>query len=594
MNVQTSGAPRRRSRKTKAKAPAKASKRDHVAIAAAFARDVLTGAFPAGAHFRAAVVRQNTDLGRQGRDFPFVFDPEVGAKACRFLELLPHVEGPKKGKAAELEPWQVWAISTAYGWVNKVTGYPRFRRVTLFMPKGQGKTFLGAGLAIHTLATGDLGEKVFSAATTREQASLSFQTARMMLNLAPDVRDHFGLVVEQHRIMRPESGSYFKPVSSEANSVEGILPAFILEDEIHAHSKRDLHDNLRSSAAKLPYSRQVVISTAGFDMSPKAIGYEVYCYARDILTGSVQDDSQFALLIEADRQTADGKAVDPWDPATWRQANPNMGVSVDPVEVGNEANEARQVPSKQPSFLTKRLGWWVQGSKSWLGDMAAYDRCLDPDMDRSMFVGKKAFIGLDLALTRDLTSKADVFVRLGEDGQRHYYVWCTTYLPSESPTLQEGNDTLRVWGEQGHLVFTPGPVMNLNLVRDDVLVTAQEHPGSEVCYDQQYGAQLAADVAESGLAEPVVIRQGWVTQSGPMKEIEAAILSGRFHHNGDPVLRWCFGNVLAVADRNGNIVPDRQNDARKIDAAVATINAVVRAMLSDGDGSAPAFYSLDT
>ena len=53
---------------------------------------------------------------------------------------------------------------------------------------------------------GKLGEKVYSAATTRDQAGLSFQTARMMLNLKPEVRDHFGLVVEQHQIVRPESG----------------------------------------------------------------------------------------------------------------------------------------------------------------------------------------------------------------------------------------------------------------------------------------------------------------------------------------------------------------------------------------------------
>ena len=64
-----------------------------------------------------------------------------------------------------------------------------------------------------------------------------------------------------------------------------------------------------------------------------------------------------------------------------------------------------------------------------------------------------------------------------------------------------------------------------------------------------------------------------------MKELEAAVLTGRFHHDGNPVLTWCVGNVVAQADRNGNIAPTRESDGRKIDCAVALINAMVRAML---------------
>lgn len=552
------------------KRAAKPKKRDHVKMAAAFAASVLDGSFPAGELLVAAVKRQARDLERQSEDgFPYIFDEEVGAKACRFLELLPHVEGPLKGRKVLLEPWQVWAVLVAYSWVNRVTGYPRFRRLTMFLSKGQGKTFLAAGLALHTIATGTFGEKVFSAATTRDQAGLSFQTARMQLNLAPEVRDHFGLVVEQHRIVRPESNSVFRPVSSEANSAEGILPAFILEDEIHAHKTRDLHDNLRSSAAKLPYSRQVVISTAGFDMSPQAIGYEVYCYARDILTGAVQDDSQFALLISADRQ------LDPWDPATWRQANPNMGVSIDPVEVANEANEAKQVPTKQPSFFTKRLGWWVQSASAWL-DLGAWDKCVDPAMRRQDFDGQAGFIGLDLAQTRDLTARVAVFTEHRDDGL-HYFVFCQAYAAEQSPTFKGGNDSLRVWADMGFITRGPGAALDLNIVRDDLLEDGSRNPGSEVCYDAHFAAQLVADL--EGAVMMVKIRQGALTQSAPMKELEAAVLTGRLHHDGNPVLRWCVGNVVARADRNGNIAPDRESEGKKIDCAVALVNAMVRASL---------------
>lgn len=577
MSSSVQGVSRRRSRAKKA-AP---KKRDHAAIAAAFARDVLDGTFPAGRLLRAAVKRQVEDLKRTpSADFPFRFDPEVGAKACRFLELLPHVEGPKTGTRVQLEGWQVWGVFTLNGWVHTVTGYPRFRRATMFMPKGQGKTFLGAGMALDPLARGKLGEKVYSAATTRDQAGLSFQTARMMLNLAPDVRDHFGLVVEQHQIVRPESGSHFKPISSEANSAEGKIPAFILEDEIHAHKTRELHDNLRSMAAKLPYSRQVVISTAGFDMSPQAIGWEVYCYARDILLGAVKDDSQFALLIEADRVHEDGTAVDPWKPETWRQANPNLGVSIDEVEVANEANEARQVPSKQASFFTKRLGWWVQAANAFIGDLSKWDALADPSLRLEDFAGEQAFIGGDLGSTLDLTAKVVVFARDHEDGKRHYYVFSRCFLAEDSATLRDGNDTLRVWADQGHLVLTPGPAMDVGIVLDALVGDLEAFPGSEVCLDPWGAIALVQGLNSAGYENQVVqIRQGAKTQSPAMKELEAAVLTGRLHHTGDPVLRWCIGNLVGRTDRNGNVAPDRESDGKKIDAAVALINALVRAML---------------
>ncbi len=32
--------------------------------------------------------------------------------------------------------------------------------------------------------------------------------------------------------------------------------------------------------------------------------------------------------------------------------------------------------------------------------------------------------------------------------------------------------------------------------------------------------------------------------SDPMKELEAAIESGRFHHDGNPIMTWCIGNVV--------------------------------------------------
>jgi phage terminase large subunit-like protein len=109
-------------------------------------------------------------------------------------------------------------------------------------------------------------------------------------------------------------------------------------------------------------------------------------------------------------------------------------------------------------------------------------------------------------------------------------------------------------------------------------------PGSEVCYDP-WGAAALVQLLEPAGATCVEIRQGAKTQSEPMKALEAAILDKRLRHDGNPVLAWCIGNVLARADRNGNIAPDRENEGKKIDCAVALINAFVRAHIADVSGA---------
>ena len=64
-------------------------------------------------------------------------------------------------------------------------------------------------------------------------------------------------------------------------------------------------------------------------------------------------------------------------------------------------------------------------------------------------------------------------------------------------------------------------------------------------------------------------------------ELDAALRSGRLRHDGDPVLEWCVGNVVGRPDRRGNLYPAKQRPEQKIDAAIALMMAVGRAMAED-------------
>ena len=61
-------------------------------------------------------------------------------------------------------------------------------------------------------------------------------------------------------------------------------------------------------------------------------------------------------------------------------------------------------------------------------------------------------------------------------------------------------------------------------------------------------------------------------------EMVAAMRVGRLRHDGNPALEWCLGNVVGKANRRGNLCPTKQRSDQKIDAAVAPMMAIGRAM----------------
>ena len=63
--------------------------------------------------------------------------------------------------------------------------------------------------------------------------------------------------------------------------------------------------------------------------------------------------------------------------------------------------------------------------------------------------------------------------------------------------------------------------------------------------------------------------------------VDAVVNAGRFHHDGNPAYVWMMSNVEVQEDRNENIFPRKSRATNKIDAAVATIVAMNRALAGE-------------
>jgi len=588
---------------------------EHVLKALRYIEDVLDGTIPACQLVKNACRRQLRDLDKyKGDDSPFIFDEKKAAgRVCRFIELLPHVKGPKakldangKPECIVLEGWQCFILTTVFGWRRRDTGGRRFRRVYIEVPRGNAKSTISSAVGVYGLTSdGEMGAEIYSAATTRDQAKIVFGDARTMLLRKDDFRVKLGVAVNTHALIQIDTNSQFIPLSREAKSLDGKNVHIAIIDELHAHPTREVYDVIETATGKRYASLLWAITTAGSDSS--GICYEVRTYCVKVLEGTIEDDSQFAVIYTID----DG---DDWtQEATWRKANPNWGVSVMPDVIASLARKAMQLPSAQSNFKTKHLNVWVNADLAWM-DMRSWDACADTKLSIDDFIGEESFGSLDLATKTDLVARATVFKRhvpTGKDPklcsrcgldydahpmeatdegtcaverfrpnlarEPHYYGFLTCYLPEVA--LTDGrNSQYQGWEIEGRIITNPGEVIDFGLVEQDILNEHARLNYREFAYDPWQATQLAQNCTAAGVTM-VEIRQTVAMMSAPMKEFAALILSRRFHHDGNPLFRWMMSNVVAHLDAKDNTYPRKQRPENKIDGPVAMIMCLARAMV---------------
>src|SRR5689334_13839154 len=113
---------------------------------------------------------------------PWEYRADLADRVMRFTQLLPNIKGPEAGKPIKLMPWQCFVLANLFGFVERGTSTRRFRQGVIFVPRGNGKTTFAAPLALYTcFAESEGGAEGYAAATTRDQARLLWDTAKMMV-----------------------------------------------------------------------------------------------------------------------------------------------------------------------------------------------------------------------------------------------------------------------------------------------------------------------------------------------------------------------------------------------------------------------------
>lgn len=538
-----------------------------------YIQQVLNGEVLVCEYVRLTVERHVKDLERSaGEDFPFYFDPAAAQRVIDFFQFCKHVEGEWAGQPLLLEPWQQFALWVPFGWKRKESGLRRYRKAYVEVSRKNGKSSWTAGLGLYFLvADNEPGAQVYSAATTRDQAKIIHTTASRMVRLSEELASH--VQVYKNNLSIPETFSKFEPLSADYNTLDGLSPSAALIDEIHAHRDRGVLDVLETAFGARRQPMMWMITTAGINVTD-SIALEFRNYGIRILKGIVDDETFFPLIYTLD----DG---DDWlDEGCWPKANPNLNVSVKLDEMRELALKAKEVPSSQNNFKTKRLNIWCSSRSRWV-PVERWDECRDEFLPTDLY-GRECYAGLDLSTTTDVTALSLVFPWENDTYRTLAFFW----IPAENAHTRARRDRVPypLWIEQGFIEATPGNVIDYDLVRKRINDLGELFPIKEIAADRWNATQILQQLEGDGF-KLFAMGQGFASMTAPSKQLEALVLSKRIQHNGNPVLRWMFDNVSMKMDAAGNVKPDKEASAERIDGIVALIMAVDRASLRRPDRS---------
>lgn len=552
-------------------------------IATQYARDVVEGRIPSCRWHLLACQRHLKDLARAGTEaFPYLFNPELTSLAgrpyrpaervCHFAQLMPHVKGDwaAHGMLIKLEPWQVFVFASIFGWVHMVTLKRRFRSADLILPRKNAKSTKAAVIGLYMLALDDeFGAEVYSGATSEGQAMEVFRPALLMARMTPKFLQRYGVTANASNLAVVEKNAKFEPVIGKPG--DGASPSCAIVDEYHEHKTPDLYDTMKTGMMARRQPLMLVITTAGTDIGGPCYMHQVEL--QKILEGTIENEQRFGIIFTID-------AKDDWTTEdALIKANPNFGVSIDRDVILADLRDALADPRKQNTFKTKHLNVWVAAASPWL-NLYNLQKTGDPKLTLESFAGEECVVGLDLASKQDIASAVYEFKRQIA-GETHYYAISRNYVPQAAVDKPE-NAHYQAWVNSGHLIVTPGNMIDLEQIQEDILSAAETVVVREIAKDQWGGQQLGANLANEGF-EVVDIPQQVRYLSEPMKDLQALVDAGRFHHDDNPCYVWQMSNVEVVPGRNENIFPRKQRPANKIDAAIGTTLAHARSMVSPAE-----------
>lgn len=526
----------------------------------------------------------------------YFFDEKAANSAVKYIEThCYHVKGVLAGTRFILEDWQKERIiKPLFGWKHKEptlvkdangnvidTVYRRkYRKAYIEIPKKNGKsTLLSAIAQIFMDIDPEKGSEIIGVAWGRKQASIIFDMVEKSIRKSPRMADKVDYYKSTKVLLSKDGEKRYSIWSKEAGGEDGQFPQLVLIDELHEHKNGDVVSVAEKSMMGRINPLSMTITTAGSNL--EGIGYQRRQTCEKIAEGSLIDESQLVCIFCADKED------DIYDEKTWYKANPQLGRSISLNDFLEEVKSSKISAANENSFKRYFLNIWNNTKDQFISDQVWNDSQWDFDTEK--LKGLPCYGGLDLSSTTDITAFSLVFPI---DDYIISLNWF--WLPEDKGTQsvdEHNNRSYPTWVRDGFIEETPGNVVDYDYVISKIRELGIEYDIQAIAYDPYNATRTALDLQDEGF-NMISFRQGFISMNFPTKELEKLVLSKKFNHLGNPVLRWMNRNTVVLTDPAGNIKITKEKQKLKVDGMITNVMALGLAL--DPNSVAPKSYLEET
>ena len=503
------------------------------------------------------------------KDFPYVYDAELGQHHIEFIErYCKHSKGQWHGAPVKLELFQKAKLELVFGWIEKETGLRRFKEVVDIRGRKCGKSTETAAVEWDVAVNdNEMGAEIYCTANKRDQANIIFTECVNM-------RMHSRALAKISRkrqgdIYIPVFMSTIKSLASDTSTMDGLNAHFFSLDEFHEQKTSKLYDVMIQSQSARQQPLAWLISTNGFVR--EGFFDQKFSYAQSVAlwTEGFEDLRILPLIHKLDKR-------EEWeDPACWGKANPGLGKIKKIQTLSEFVQKAKRDPSFLPTVMTKDFNMPENSNSGWLRLEEARNR---KSADMEYLRNSYAVGGCDLSATTDLTC-ATLLICKPEDNR--YYVLQKYFLPEAKAESQELRDKreapYKEWAKKGYLSLSEGATVDFHAVTEWFTMMVREYNVRPlwIGYDAALSGYWREEMEQYGF-EMEKLRQGPFTWTYPMKELKGLFQEHRIVYQNNPMLFWCLLNTgVKSTNKDGieSIQPVKIVTGRRIDGMVSLLNA---------------------
>lgn len=495
----------------------------------------------------------------------YFFDNDKANRPIEFIErFCKHSKGQWAGKPIELELFQKAYISALFGFIESDTGFRRYKESMFYVARKNGKSTMLAGIALYMfIADNEGGAEIYSIASKRDQATILFDEAHNMIKQSQNLSKH--VKKRKSDLYFAPTMSKFMPLGKNSNTLDGLNGSLVVIDELHSIADRNLYEVMKQSQSARQQPLLIMITTAGTIRGN--IFDDMYEYACNVVDGTYPDDSFLPILYELDEKKE-------WvDPAAWPKANPALGTIKKLDDLERKVEKAKNNPNDLTGLLTKDFNIRDTVNAAWLTFDDIHN---DEAFDIEQFRGSYAIGGADLSITTDLSCATLLFV--DKDTEKRY-IHQMYWLPRDNFEERVMIDKIPYdkWLDQGLLRLCNGNTINYGDITAWFLEMLNDYSITPlwIYYDNYSARYWVEEMEQHGFKMERCI-QGAKTLSLPMQQMGQDLKAKKVNYNNSPILKWCLTNTGTETDRNGNIVPVKNQAAKmRIDGMASMLDAYV-------------------